>query len=210
MGSVWAVMAGVALVVLLALVLGRWRSLRSGGRRMKKLPAARQEPFMLRSYSPKNVGNDASARPWEATELMNPPLAESLTRQAGVPEGFDVDAFIGASKAHFINLQDAWDRADVPRLRAMMTEDMLTQIQGQLTERERLSGSAGSKTEVVMIEARLLGMEDLGEGHMANVEFSGLMREDGAGPSPFREIWSIARAKTGSSGWLVAGVQALQ
>ena len=165
---------------------------------------------VLTPYSPKNVGNDASARPWESTYEIAPTLAGSDAPSWGVPEGFDVDAFLSASKANFISLQAAWDRADIPRLRAMMTDDMLTQIQSQLAERERLSGSADSKTEVVMVEARLLGMEDLGEGHMANVEFSGLMREDGAGPSPFREIWSIARAKTGPAGWLVAGVQALQ
>lgn len=214
MGSAWGLIVGIAGVALVALAAGRWLFSRSdrgrGWHGTAALSAAPPQPSTLPSYSPRNVGNDASARPWESTYEIAPTLAGSGAPSWGVPEGFDVDAFLSASKANFISLQDAWDRADIPRLRAMMTDDMLTQIQGQLAERERLSGSAGSKTEVVMVEARLLGMEDLGEGHMANVEFSGLMREDGAGPSPFREIWSIARAKTGPAGWLVAGVQALQ
>jgi predicted lipid-binding transport protein (Tim44 family) len=46
---------------------------------------------------------------------------------------------------------------------------------------------------------------------MASIEFSGLIREEPtAGPSPFREVWNMTKPKTGSIGWLVAGVQALQ
>jgi predicted lipid-binding transport protein (Tim44 family) len=46
---------------------------------------------------------------------------------------------------------------------------------------------------------------------MASVEFSGLIREDrSAGPSPFREVWNMTKPDDGSTGWLVAGVQALQ
>ncbi len=46
---------------------------------------------------------------------------------------------------------------------------------------------------------------------MASVEFSGMIREDAsAGPTPFREVWNMTKPKSGSSGWLVAGVQALQ
>jgi predicted lipid-binding transport protein (Tim44 family) len=62
-----------------------------------------------------------------------------------------------------------------------------------------------------MIEARLLGIEELDDEYMASVEYSGMIREEpSAGPSPFREVWNMSKSKTGSSGWLVAGVQALQ
>jgi predicted lipid-binding transport protein (Tim44 family) len=64
---------------------------------------------------------------------------------------------------------------------------------------------------VVMIEAHLLGIEDLGDSYMASVEFSGMIREEpNASPNPFREVWNMTKSKTGHSGWLVAGVQALQ
>jgi predicted lipid-binding transport protein (Tim44 family) len=92
----------------------------------------------------------------------------------------------------------------------MMTDDMLLEIQSQLAERA-LMVSGPNTTEVVMLEAQLLGIEDLGEGYMASIEFSGLIREDvTAGPSPFREVWNMTKPKTGQMGWLVAGVQALQ
>ncbi|MGB4061333.1 MAG: Tim44-like domain-containing protein [Burkholderiaceae bacterium] len=178
-----------------------------------------------RNYSPQNVGNDASARPWErSTTGFEPsrfgdaPVAGGLMGSGlvnaptwGIPQGFDVDAFLQASKTNFIGLQAAWDRSDIPSLRAMMTDDMLAQIKAQLADREQHSGSVYNVTEVVMLEARLLGIEELDHAHMASVEFSGMIREEvSAGPNPFREVWNITRPKSGSGGWLVAGVQALQ
>jgi predicted lipid-binding transport protein (Tim44 family) len=129
----------------------------------------------------------------------------------GVPPGFDTEGFIAAAKRNFVTLQDAWDRSDIPSLRAMMTDEMLTEIQSQLGERENQLGGQPNKTEVVMLEAQLLGIEDLGSDYMASVEFSGMIREQpSSGPSPFREVWNMTKPKSGNSGWLVAGVQALQ
>ena len=177
------------------------------------------DPATPRGYSPKNVGNDASARPWESHAGASDAAAggsmigSSLSGSQGwgVPAGFDAEGFLKASKANFLSLQDAWDRSDIPSLRAMMTDGMLEQIQSQLSERERSGGGSVNKTEVVMLEAHLLGIEEMDAGYMASVEFSGLIREDvSAGPNPFREVWNITRPKSGSGGWLVAGVQALQ
>ena len=172
-----------------------------------------------RGYSPQNVGNDASARPWEnsATGFENTGSGGSMIGSAlrghqpwGVPADFDTEGFLQASKRHFIHLQDAWDRSDMASLRAMMTDGMLEQIRTQLAEREK-AGVSVNKTEVVMLDAQLLGIEELDSEYMASVEFSGLIREDvSAGPNPFREVWNITRPKAGTAGWLVAGVQALQ
>jgi len=175
-----------------------------------------------RDYSPDKVGNDASARPWErgATSfdtarqsgggsMIGSALAGS--QNWGIPEGFDTAGFIEAAKRNFATLQSAWDRSDVGTLRSMMTDTMLGEIRAQLAERESHRGDQPNHTEVLMIEAQLLGIEDLGEAYMASVEFSGMIREEpSSGPSPFREVWNMTKAKTGASGWLVAGVQALQ
>ncbi|MEZ5703358.1 MAG: Tim44-like domain-containing protein [Burkholderiaceae bacterium] len=222
-GYMWV---GVAALLLLGLGLVGWyRRSRSGD----ALFTARSEieedeqgvrASVLRSYSEKNVGNDASARPWER---RGPALdagtaagsqggwsvdADSAPRSA--PDGFDAESFLSASKANFLALQEAWDKADVSQLRAMLTAGMLEQIKSQLAERETLGG-VGTVTEVVLLEARLLGVEEQGEEQIASVEFSGMLREDpSAGPNPFRELWNITRPKGGDGGWLVAGVQALQ
>ena len=167
-----------------------------------------------RGYSPNNVGNDASARPWEGSNMAGGSMIGSAlagSQNWGVPEGFDAAGFIEAAKRNFTTLQAAWDRSDVSTLRSMMTDEMLSEIRSQLAERETHRGDEPNHTEVLMIEAQLLGIEDLGEGYMASVEFSGMIREEpSSGPSPFREVWNMTKAKTGASGWLVAGVQALQ
>jgi predicted lipid-binding transport protein (Tim44 family) len=173
-------------------------------------------------YNPQNVGNDASARPWEGPAHFEPAAPSRAGTRIGsgligggqnwsVPADFDVAGFVTAAKTNFVTLQDAWDRSDMGALRSMMTDEMLGEIRQQLAEREAQSGGQPNKTEVVMLEAQLLGIEDLGSGFMASVEFSGLIREDlSGGPTPFREVWNMTRTKSGDDGWLVAGVQALQ
>ena len=177
-----------------------------------------------RNYSPSNVGNDASARPWERSTTLfdgmgTAPAATGSTIGAGlagsqswgVPAGFDADGFLKACKANFVTLQDAWDRSDIQNLRSMMTDDMLEQIKAQLADRETHTGGVSNKTEVVMLNAQLLGIEEMSDVYMASVEFSGMIKEDASsGASPFREVWNMTKPRSGSSGWLVAGVQALQ
>ena len=129
----------------------------------------------------------------------------------GVPAGFDTEGFLTAAKRNFVTLQSAWDRSDITTLRSMMTDEMLSEIRSQLSEREAQRPGEPNHTEVLMIDAQLLGIEDLGNDYMASVEFSGMIREEAsAGPSPFREVWNMTKPKNGASGWLVAGVQALQ
>lgn len=177
-----------------------------------------------KQYSPEHVGNDASARPWERNSMAfdaNKLAAEggglgigsalSGGQSWGIPADFDRQGFLEAARRHFVTLQDAWDRADVATLRSMMTDGMLAEVQSQLNERESHSGGQTNKTDVVMLEAQLLGIEDLGDAYMASVEFSGMIREEpSAGPSPFREVWNMTKPRSGGSGWLVAGLQALQ
>lgn len=215
-----------ALLAMGAVVLVRWFMRRNAA------PAPVPSPFAFQGasnvalspnkpYSPDKVGNDASARPWERSSMafdassvasgsaIGSALAGSQTW--GIPAGFDTEGFLAAAKTNFVTLQAAWDRSDIGALRAMMTDGMLVEIQAQLSERESHAVGSPNHTEVIMIEARLLGIEDQSSEYMASVEFSGMIREESAaGPSPFREVWNMTKAKTGASGWLVAGVQALQ
>ena len=174
------------------------------------------------AYRPENVGNDASARPWErepqgtqfqgATASGGSMIGSGLagSQAWGVPAGFDSEGFVRAAKANFITLQAAWDKSDISSLRAMMTDGMLTEIRAQLSEREAHTGAKPNQTEVLSIDAHLLGIEELADEYMASVEFTGMIREEpSASPSPFREVWNMTKPKTGG-GWLVAGVQALQ
>jgi predicted lipid-binding transport protein (Tim44 family) len=193
--------------------------------------ASADAPASPRQYNPAKVGNDASARPWEdptsgfgesrdsaaggvriGSALGTQPRgALEGSQNWGVPPGFDADGFLVAAKRNFTTLQDAWDRSDMSTLRSMMTDEMLGEIRNQMAQRDREPVPAGARTEVVMLEAQLLGIEELATEYMASVEFSGMIREEpSAGPAPFREVWNMVKPKDGSAGWLVAGVQALQ
>jgi predicted lipid-binding transport protein (Tim44 family) len=178
-------------------------------------------PNTLPQYNPKNVGNDSSARPMDTQTNFSPVAAGaggSMIGAAlggnqtwGIPADFDTLGFVNAAKQNFMTLQHAWDRSDISSLRVMMTDAMLEEIKVQLAEREATAKGQVNQTDVVTLDARLLGIEDLGQSYMASVEFSGLIREEpSSGPTPFREVWNMTKPKDGSLGWLVAGVQALQ
>lgn len=178
------------------------------------------DPRTLPQYNPQNVGNDASARPMDTEPAYQPSAARSGaligsglsgSQTWGIPADFDSVGFVNAAKQNFMTLQQAWDKSDVSTLRSMMTDTMLAEIKNQLAEREANASGQPNQTDVVMLDAQLLGIEEVGELYMASVEFSGLIREEpSAGPTPFREVWNMTKPKNGSSGWLVAGVQALQ
>ena len=126
-----------------------------------------------------------------------------------VPDGFDVDGFLSKAKENFVTMQDAWDRSDTSSLRQMMTDSMLTEIKAQIAERDAAS-SVGqmSMTEVVSLEAKLLGIEESQDGYLASIEFTGMIREESnALPESFKEIWNMSRSKHDNGGWLLAGIQ---
>ncbi len=180
-------------------------------------PDAPRDVITPPQYRPEKVGNDASARPWEQFGQAAPAAGGSMIGSAlassqgwEIPADFDTQGFLNAAKRNFMSLQQAWDMGDIPTLRSMMTDEMLEEIRQQLAEREAESGGAPNVTDIEGLDAQLLGIEDQGDSYLASVEFSGMSREEqGAGLSPFREVWNMTKAKDGGSGWLVAGLQAL-
>ena len=217
------ILIGVAVMAVIGMIMRRkGASSQQGGFAYQGAGATAEQPASFKQYKPETVGNDASARPWEAqgTQFDGSAAAQtggSMIGSAlngsqtwGIPAGFDVAGFVAAAKQNFVTLQDAWDRSDIATLRSMMTDTMVSEIRSQLAERESQFPGQPNKTEVVMLEAQLLGIEEQADAYLASVEFNGMIREDAsAGPSPFREVWNMTKSKQGG-GWLVAGVQALQ
>jgi predicted lipid-binding transport protein (Tim44 family) len=223
-----ALLIGVAVIAVIGMIMRARRggASQSNGLAYQGAGGSANDPASLKEYSPNNVGNDASARPWEAqntrfdSSAASPSTGSMIgsgigsnqggTETWGIPAGFDVDSFITAAKRNFVTLQDAWDRSDISALRSMMTDAMVLEIRNQLAEREAQFPGQPNKTEVVALDAQLLGIEEQADAYLASVEFNGMIREDAAsGPSPFREVWNMTKSKQGG-GWLVAGVQALQ
>jgi predicted lipid-binding transport protein (Tim44 family) len=190
----------IGLLVLAAMFL--WRMLRAP--RAPRPAAQRLEPAF-------SVAQAAGARPGSVADTAGVrPLAGAAApvaqRPRGVPQDFDSDAFLRTAKVHFLRLQAAWDARDVAEISEFTTPEVFAEIRMQLEE----DRDAADRTEVVKLDAELLGIEDGPEDWLASVRFGGTIRENPAGPAqPFQEIWNLSKRKKSGAGWLLAGIQQL-
>ena len=82
-----------------------------------------------------------------------------------VPGDFDTVSFLKQAKEQFVRIQAVWDSGETDRLREFLTDDLIVELKPQLAER----GGAANKTEVVLLNAELLGIETVSDGHLASV-----------------------------------------
>lgn len=140
--------------------------------------------------------------------MLNPLARLSRLRRGALPRrgSADVEDFLHVARQSFVSLQAAWDAADLRALAALTTDQLLAELRDQLDAR----GPGPNRTEVLELDARLLGIEELAEAFVASVEFSGLIRERrDHRAAPFRELWLLAKVKAAGRGWQLARVQAL-
>jgi len=124
----------------------------------------------------------------------------------GVPADFDTVGFVRNAKTYFIRLQAAWDKGDANDIREFTTPEMFGELKMQLTER----GASANHTDVVSLDADMLGVETVGNDYLASVKFFGFIKEDqNASPTQFNEIWNLSKPVTGNGGWVLAGIQQL-
>jgi predicted lipid-binding transport protein (Tim44 family) len=122
----------------------------------------------------------------------------------GVPPGFDTEAFLRHAKASFIRMQAAWDRGDLADLREFTSPEVFAELQLQIQER----GGNQDFTEVVSIDAQLLGIETTDRDYLASVQFNGMIRNaPGAPAEPYVEVWNLTKPLSGNGGWVLAGIQ---
>ena len=136
------------------------------------------------------------------------PLAAPLAVHApwGVPADFDTPGFLRAAKSHYIRLQAAWDKADVEDIRTFTTPEVFAELRMQIQER----GAQAEYTDVVAIDAELLGIENDGKDMLASVKFWGKMKPAAdALPESFQEVWNMVKPANGNTGWMLAGIQQL-
>ena len=124
----------------------------------------------------------------------------------GVPADFDTAAFLRHAKSSFIRMQAAWDKADVNDLREFTTPEVFAELKMQIQER----GASADFTDVVSIDAELLGIETIGNDYLASVKFTGMIKSAPDAPAePFAEVWNMSKPLDGSTGWVLAGIQQL-
>ncbi len=168
-----------------------------GGRADSDQPMARS-PFQA-APAPRQA-EPAPAALHPAVESTAAPK-EPIDKSWYIPADFNTQDFLANAKKHFIALQDAWDRNDVPMMQEYMTDDLIEAVREPLAQRE-----PGGHTEVVLLNASLLGIEDIPQGHLASVRFSGMLKDDSE-PEAYRfeEVWNFLKPE--QAGWLLAGIQ---
>ena len=126
--------------------------------------------------------------------------------QSTLPPGFDERSFLENAKQFFVTLQKAWDQGDLQSLKEFTTSEMFARISQDLAGRV----DAANQTDVITINARLLGIETNEAHYFCSVQFSGVIREQPGGPADdFSEIWNLSKPVEGPGGWVLAGISQL-
>ena len=121
-----------------------------------------------------------------------------------IPADFELEAFIRSAKAYYIRMQAAWDKSDIDDIHEFTTPQMFAEMKLQLKER----GEEPNITDVISIDAELLGIEVTGKEYFASVKFTGTVRENRqAELTSFTEVWNMTRPVSEEEGWVLAGVQ---
>ncbi len=184
--------------------------------------------FIWRMLSRSTASSPAPVRPMEPAystpapqsgnansgmSVLGTPLAGSAQASApadvpwGVPADFDVAGFVRIAKVQFLRMQAASDEKNLADIREFTTPEVFAEIKMQIDEQK----GAVNKTDVVNLDAVLLGIETGSTEYLASVRFSGSMRENNqTEAAPFEEVWNLSKPVEGRGGWLLAGIQQLQ
>ena len=194
---------GLVLAMVVAMIVRRMR----GQQQQPAYPggyAPREEPRIepvQRSAQPQLPGG----RPGSAMdEFARGGQVAALKQPWGVPADFDTAGFLARAKGYFGEMQAAWDTGNLDKLSEFTTQQMFT----ELTHELRARGGGQSRTEIVTLDAALLGIESGATEHLASVRFTGTLRVDGE-VEQVEEVWNLAKPVDGSTGWLLAGIQQL-
>jgi predicted lipid-binding transport protein (Tim44 family) len=204
----------IALLVFAAVFI--WRMLRGGApaqRRMEPAYAGSDgaEPVQPKSLQSSMLSSGVplpgSVAATAGTSVSGVPLTQSdpaISASWEVPADFDSTGFLRNAKVYFVRLQTAWDQRNLVDIREFTTPEAFAEIRVQVDEQK----SANDKTEVVALDAQLLGVETGDHDYLASVRFSGAIREnDMPAAEPFVEVWNLTKPKSGRTGWLLAGIQ---
>lgn len=148
----------------------------------------------------------ASVPPAQNTATTAPmaeaaPAAQEIDPSWFIPEDFDITSFLGNAKEQFKVIQGLWDQGNPTALSNYLTDDLLKEVTPEIQARD-----GSQNTQIVLLNAELLGIEKVTDGHLASVRYSGMLREDpNTEAFSFEEVWNLYKAD--NAGWLLAGIQ---
>lgn len=219
-GAGWGAGGGIGMfdIILIGLVAFLGYKLlrrRSAGTQGPASPGAFQQPGQdPRTRAQQNWDNLRSDSGQPGSQgAANPTggfgVAPAAQAPAGpvVPAGFNVPDFLEGAKTVYARLQHSWDRRDLNDIALFTTPEVLAEIRRQAGE-----DPTPSKTELLLVNAKLLEFREESQDTVATVLFDVLMREDPTEErsKQIREVWHFSRPTADlSANWRLEGIQQL-
>jgi len=164
------------------------------------------DPFARREQNSKSAWDHLSSKPASASRV-EPVTHNQAAPEIGVPAGFDTEDFLEGAKAMYTRLQKSWDVRDLADIEYFATKGVVDEIKRQAAE-----DPEPSKTDIMLINARLLEVKEEGSSTLATVYYDVLLREDAnqSQPTQVREVWTFTKENTDSAMWKLDGLQQLE
>ena len=130
----------------------------------------------------------------------------TVTMQSNVPAGFDAEDFLKGAKMAYTRLQASWDRRDMEDISHFATAPVMQELYRQQAEDPN-----PGRTQIVMLNATLVNVEEFGGQDRAQVYFDALLIEDPqqTQPANARELWTFVRDHATGS-WKLDGIQQIE
>ncbi len=119
-----------------------------------------------------------------------------------LPAHFDQTKFLDNAKQFFIMIQKEFDAGNLEQLKQYCSDDVVDYARQEIQQR----GNTVNVTQVVSLQANIVGYDASYTEEEVTVEFNALLREEkDAPPIEVTEHWVLSRTKQ-NGGWLLAGV----
>jgi len=121
-----------------------------------------------------------------------------------LPQGFDQAQFLDTARAHFTELQNAWNQYDMDKVREFCSPALYAQLAEQ-----RAENAGAEHTEVEFVDAEIVRADS--NQHLAeiSVHYTGRTRDTADNSQdPVNETWHLERdLRQDNSPWLIVGIQ---
>lgn len=137
----------------------------------------------------------------------SPEPVSAGVEQPNIPAGFDQEEFLKGAKAIYTRMQASWDKRDLGDIRQFASPEVFEEIQRQAQEDPN-----PGKTELILINPRILEVRDIDRRTVASVLYDVMMRERrDEMTKQVRELWHFSRdANKPESHWTLEGIQQVE
>ena len=154
-----------------------------------------------------NESNQGSNNAWD--RFRNEPKEQSSQYEAqdaniNIPADFDEEQFLKGAKPLYLRMQEAWDQRDLDDILQFTSPALFAELAQQANE-----DPTPSKTEILLVEATVIGVQRVDGEEQVAVLFDVLMREDQTSEATeqVKEIWNFSKEINQSGSWKLDGIQ---